>query len=133
MKEVMSLDKVVARMLEGYYEAKKPVTTYLKDDYIFDEDLSIKENRRLVKEHNENEDKKRSEYVNEQYRKSAEKTQDLISGIKQYSNSSLSDEKAKLVLKFIEENFNTDDLVPDDYVHIIYNIVDFVDSLANTK
>lgn len=125
------LDTVATRLKEGYYDVPYRKKDIWKEGHVVDENLSVKENRRLVEEHNKEEEQKALEYTHMRGVKSAEKRKDFIEGIKGYSNQKLNDEQAKKILDFAYENFDDDNV--DNYITSLYDVIDLVDSVMSSR
>ena len=66
----MDYETIINNINSGVYdnEMKYPMDAFLSENYIFDENLSVKENRRMVEEHNQKIKEEKQSYRNENLR-----------------------------------------------------------------
>lgn len=81
------------------FDVKRPNTKILKDTYVFDEDLSVKKNKEMVKEHNEKAKRLEKEYWDGYHAKINEFTEDFITVIQKEINTNR--EKADKIYSYI--------------------------------
>lgn len=98
----------------------------LPEDYVFDEDLSVKRNRELVAEHN----KKIEDYFKNKAEKQAELdkklTNDVVEYIKEYYE--LTDKQARIVQAWVYREHHS---FMCDYFSYIDTFAEFADDLIN--
>lgn len=127
----ITLDDVVSKDKNGDYTVPEITSRYWPREYIVNEDLSVKENRRLVQEHNKEVDDARTEHMKQISAKMAERREDLVYGVMNYSSSGINEEQASKIVDFATENFDNDTI--DNYVIDLYSIIDLIDSIVDTK
>lgn len=127
----ITLDDVVNKDKNGDYTVPEITSRYWPREYIVNEDLSVKENRRLVQEHNKGVDDARTEHMKQISAKMAERREDLIYGVMNYSSSGINEEQASKIVDFATENFSNDTI--DNYVIDLYSLIDLIDSIVDTK
>lgn len=127
----ITLDDVVNKDKNGDYTVPEITSRYWPREYIVNEDLSVKENRRLVQEHNKEVDDARTEHMKQISAKMAERREDLIYGVMNYSSSGINEEQASKIVDFATENFSNDTI--DNYVIDLYSLIDLIDSIVDTK
>lgn len=127
----ITLDDVVSKDKNGDYTVPEITSRYWPREYIVNEDLSVKENRRLVQEHNKEVDDARTEHMKQISAKMAKRRKDLVYGVMNYSSSGINEEQASKIVDFATENFDNDTI--DNYVIDLYSIIDLIDSIVDTK
>lgn len=127
----ITLDDVVSKDKNGDYTVPEITSRYWPREYIVNEDLSVKENRRLVQEHNKEVDDARTEHMKQISAKMAERRKDLVYGVMNYSSSGINEEQASKIVDFATENFSNDTI--DNYVIDLYSLIDLIDSIVDTK
>lgn len=127
----ITLDDVVSKDKNGDYTVPEITSRYWPREYIVNEDLSVKENRRLVQEHNKEVDDARTEHMKQISDKMAERREDLVYGVMNYSSSGINEEQASKIVDFATENFSNDSI--DNDVIDLYSLIDLIDSIVDTK
>ena len=128
----LHIDDIRKRYNAGYYTYKDPVgrdrMTKLPEDYVFDENLSVKRNRELIKEHNDEVERfmliKREKQA-DLYRKL---TEDVVSYIME--NYALTEAQARIVEMWV---YNEKHSFMCDYFSYIDTFAEFADTIANLK
>ena len=101
----MSIEEIRTKYEEGGYTFKMDIPKKVWDDHVFDEDLSVKRNRELAKEHNE-EVARLTKYKRErQIELDKQFTYDVIVYLMTYF--SLTEEQAKLVESFVYKEWHS--------------------------
>ena len=97
-------------------------------DYVFDENLSVKENRELVKKHNEEVTMLRAEYILKRGECWSRFKNDMVEAIT--TETCLSEVQAVLVLDYVLKRFSRDD--PNFYEEV-EELAEFVQDVVNKK
>lgn len=110
---------------EGYYDFKEtmPVGKKLADDYVFDENLSVKKNREMIKLHNEKILKAKDEYWDRYYKSIADFNSDFKVAIKKELN--INEEKANVIFNYIYNEKHS-----SGYYDMINYAFDFLELLS---
>ena len=127
----MHIDNIRKLYFEGHYTYKHPLTCYdkqLSEDYIFDENLSVKRNRELVKEHNDEVERFKRIKRDKQADLDRQLTEDVIAYIKE--NYDLTEAQARLVEMFVYRERHSSMC---DYFSSIDTFAEFADDIANLK
>lgn len=102
---------------KGYsYEVKIPKR--LAEDYIFDENLTVKRNREMVAEHNQKVNNIREEAMRKQNELYQQLTEDVVTYI--YINYNLSVPQARKVESYVY----------DQYHSCMYDYFEYIDTIA---
>ena len=105
-----------------------PNLTKLPSDYVFDEDLSVKRNREMVEEYNQNIDRQRTAKREKQAELDRQLTEDVVNYIKEYYN--LTDRQARLVESWTYQEKHA---CMCDYFSSIDTFAEFADDLVSIK
>lgn len=119
---------------KGHYDAsclpefKDKKFTKLPDDHIFDEDLSVRRNREMVAEYNQEVDNLKTLRRSKQMELTAQLADDVVAYIKEYYN--LTEAQAKCVQSwtYIEKHSSM-----CDYFASIDSFADFAERLVNME
>jgi hypothetical protein len=94
----MYISEIRTKYNNGDYTYKTTVPTKVASDHIFDAELSVRRNRELVKEHNDNVNKIRQEARQEQLTLDKQLTDDVVEYIMAYYD--LTEQQARTVESF---------------------------------
>jgi hypothetical protein len=127
----LHIEDIRARYNIGYYTASYHLNTTeklskLPEDYIFDEDLSVKRNREMVAEHNEKVVQQQTFKREKQLELDKQLTEDVIEYITDSYNLTL--KQAKLVEQWVYKNYHS---CMCDYFSYIDDAAEFADTLVN--
>ncbi len=95
----MDINEIRAKYNNGDYTYEADIPKKVHEGYIFDEELSVKRNREMVKEHNDQVDNLRNEAQNKQNMLHWQLTNDVIKYI--IENYNLSEPQARAVERFV--------------------------------
>jgi hypothetical protein len=116
---------------EGHYTYRDPIgrdRVRLPEDYVFDENLSVKRNREMVKEHNDEVERFKLIKREKQAELDRQLTEDVVAYIKEYYD--LTEGQARLVEMFVYREHHS---FMCDYFSYIDTFADFADDIANIK
>jgi hypothetical protein len=116
---------------EGHYTYKDPVNRdkmRLPEDYVFDENLSVKRNREMVKEHNDEVEQFKRIKRDRQAELDRQLTEDVVAYIKEYYD--LTEAQARLVEMWVYREKHS---FMCDYFSNIDTFAEFADDIANVK
>ena len=122
----MDIIEIREKWDNGDYTDKTHIPKKLSEDYIFDEELSVKRNRELVKEHNEKIDTLKKEAQKRQNLLHWQLTDDVIAYITE--NYNLSEPQARAVERFVYQEHHS---FMCDYFSHIDTFASFADSLVD--
>lgn len=83
----------------GYYTCQMKIPTRVKDNHVFDENLSVKRNREMVMEHNKEVENIKKEKMNKQAELHKQLTNDVVEYI--VDSYDISREQACIVERFV--------------------------------
>ena len=117
-------------MKDGYLDAGFTTITYnqIFGGYIFDEDLSVKRNRELVQEHNDNVDRLWRYQTRIQGELNERLTYDVV--VYMMENYSLTERRAKIVENFVYQHYHSS---MNDYFGYIDTFAELAESLLNCE
>ena len=95
----MTITDIIAKYNSGGYTYKADIPKKVWDNHIFDEDLSVKRNRELAKEHNDNVDRLEQYASRRQNELDEQLTYDVVKYI--MDNYNLDEKQARLVESFV--------------------------------
>ena len=124
----MDINEIRAKYDAGDYTDKTPIPKKISEHHVFDEELSIKRNRELIKEHNEKVDKLREEAQKKQNMLHWQLTDDVIKYIT--DNYNLSEPQARAVERFVYQEHHA---FMCDYFSNIDTFADFASELINME
>lgn len=95
----MDISEISYRYNNGDYTCKMVIPARVKDNHVFDEELSVRRNREMVAEHN----KRVEDMTREKQNKQAELYQQLTNDVVTYIVDSydMSEEQARIVERFV--------------------------------
>lgn len=124
----LDIDEIRVNYNKGVYTYKVDIPKKVKPDHIFDEDLSVKRNRELAQEHNDNVDRLW------RYRNKAQHELDerLVYDVVVYmmENYGLTEQQAKIVETFVYQRYHSSMC---DYFGYIDTFADFAFMLVDSK
>ena len=83
----------------GHYTCHMEIPARVKDNYIFDEDASVRRNREMVMEHNQNVEQMKREKMDKQNELYRQLTNDVVGYI--VDSYDISEEQARIVERFV--------------------------------
>ena len=122
----MDICEIREKYDNGGYIYKVDIPNKVCDDYIFDEELSVKRNRELVKEHNENVDRLRQYAQRIQGELHKQLTYDVIKYI--MDNYDLNETQASKVESFVYQEHHS---FMCDYFSYIDTFAEFAQNIIN--
>ena len=127
----LHIDEIRELYNKGHYTYKDKINQdkkRLPEDYVFDENLSVKRNREMVQEHNDEVERfKRIKQV-KQADLNRQLTEDVVAYIKE--NYNLTEVQARLVEMFTDQEKHS---FMCDYFSYIDTFAEFADDIANIK
>lgn len=109
-----------------YREDLKNKIEKLPDNYIFDEELSVRVNREMLIEHNNKVDEYKTFKREKQAELDKQLTEDVVEYIKEYYN--LSDKQARMVEQWVYREYHS---FMYDYFQYVDTFAEFADDLVN--
>ena len=116
----MDISEIRTKYNNGDYTYKAAIPKKVCDDHVFDEELSVKRNRELIKEHNENVDRLKRYARSQQEELNKRLTYDVVAYIMDYYN--MTEKQAKLVESFTYQEYHS---CMSDYFSYIDTFADF--------
>ena len=95
----MNINDIRKKFNDGGYTVKMDIPNKVADNYVFDEELSVKKNRELVIEHNKKVDELRKEKNDYQAELSRQFTYDVIQHI--LNSYDVSETQARIIEAFV--------------------------------
>ena len=122
----LNINEIRANYDKGVYTYKTDIPRKVKLDCIFDEELSVKRNRELVQEYNDNIDR----LWRDKERIQNELNERLVYDIVVYimENYTLTDRQAKIIENFVYQHYHS---CMSDFFSYIDIIASFADDLIN--
>jgi hypothetical protein len=124
----MDIDEIRRKYEEGVYTYKTAIPDKVSPNHVFDEELSVKRNRELAQEHNDNVDRLRQEKARIQHELDDKLTYDVVVYI--MTNYDLTEEQAKIVENFVYQHYHSSMY---DYFCYIDVLADFAFMLLPPK
>ena len=123
---MMTLSEITKNYYEGWYSYEMEIPKKVWENHIFDEDLSVKRNREMVKEHNDNVDRLNKETRQKQNELDLKLKNDIIKYlVEEYLFSETVAEKVEAFVSEKYHSFMSDYFSNiDDYAMFIRNILD---------
>ena len=115
----MDIYKIHEKYDKGDYTYKVDIPKKVWDDHIFDEELSVKRNREMAKEHNQRVDELRAEAQKQQNLLHWQLTSDIINYIQE--NYNLNELQARTVERFVYQEYHSS----------MYDYFSYIDTLAD--
>jgi hypothetical protein len=128
MFAIMTIDEIRAKYDAGGYTYKVNIPSKVCSDHVFDEELSVKRNRELVLEHNDNVDQLRRDRNRIQHELDEQLTYDVIVYMMEYYD--LTERQAKIVENFVYQHYHSS---MSDYFGYIDAFADFAFLLTEPK
>ena len=124
----MDIREIVEKYRNGDYSHNVRCGIKLSSDHVFDEGLTVKRNREMVKEYNDKIDAEKKEA----YAKQAELNKKLAEDVTCYitENYSVNSQVARKIERFCYEHWHYDTY---DYLSQIDTIADFIESILNEE
>lgn len=95
----MDISEIRYRYDNGYYTFKMTIPEKVKENHVFDEELSVRRNREMVAEHNQNVENMKREKQNKQAELYNQLTNDVVTYI--VDSYDMSEEQARIVERFV--------------------------------
>ena len=95
----MDITEIRDRYNNGYYTCKMEIPARVKENHVFDEELSVKRNREMVEEHNQRVEEMKNEKRSKQGKLDWQRTKDVVAYIVDSYN--ISEEQARIVEMFV--------------------------------
>lgn len=95
----MDISEIRKRYNGGYYTCNMEIPTKVKENHVFDENLSVKRNREMIAEHNQKVDDMKKEKLNKQAELYNQFTNDVVEYI--VDSYDMSEEQARIVERFV--------------------------------
>jgi hypothetical protein len=124
----MDIDEIRNKYNAGEYTYKVDIPKKVKPDHVFDEELSVRRNRELAQEHNDNVDQMQRDKNRKQRELSEQLTKDVVEYIMAYYD--LTDRQAKIVENFVYQHHHS---FMCDYFSYIDTYADFAFMLVEPK
>jgi hypothetical protein len=124
----LDIDEIRVNYNNGVYTYKTDIPKKVKPDHVFDEELSVKRNRELTQEHNDNVDRLWRNKNRIQRELDERLTYDVI--VYMMENYDLTERQAKIVENFVYQHYHSS---MSDYFGYIDTFADFADNLVNAK
>ncbi len=124
----MDISEIREKYNNGGYTYKADIPNKVCDDHIFDEELSVKRNREMAKEHNDNVDRLKAEARKQQNLLYWQLTADVINYI--VENYYLNEVQARKVERFVYQEHHA---FMCDYFSYIDTYASFVSDIINME
>jgi hypothetical protein len=125
---MMHIDEIRNSYNRGEYTYKVDIPKKVKPDHIFDEELSVRRNRELAQEHNDNVDQMQRDKNRKQRELDEQFTKDVVEYIMAFYN--LTEKQARILEKFVYGEHHS---YMGDYFNYIDTFADLADDLVNAK
>lgn len=122
----MTFDKILKDLRNGRYEVERPQISKLREDHVFNEDLSVKKNREMVKEHNEKAAKLWREYIANNGIARERLENDIIDAIVTFSEK-INIEQAKIIYYYSYREHHSGGY--HDIITNLYDLIEFVEKI----
>lgn len=124
----LDIDEIRVNYDKGAYTYKVDIPAKVKPDHVFDEELSVKRNRELAQEHNDNVDQMWRDKNRLQGELNQRLTDDVVAYIME--NYGLTEHQAKLVENFVYQHHHS---FMCDYFGYIDTYADFAFMLVEPR
>jgi hypothetical protein len=124
----MHIDEIRRKYNDGGYTYKTTIPDKVSPDHVFDEELSVKRNRELAQEHNDNVARLWRDKIRIQGEFNKQLTYDVVVYI--MTHYGLTEEQAKIVENFVYQHYHSSMC---DYFCYIDVLADFAFMLLPTK
>lgn len=125
---MMHIDEIKNSYNRGEYTYKVDIPKKVKPDHIFDEELSVRRNRELAQEHNDNVDQMQRDKNRKQRELDEQFTNDVVEYIMAFYN--LTEKQARILENFVYQEHHS---YMGDYFIYIDTFADLADNLVNAK
>lgn len=122
------IETIKDRYASGAYNYRVKVPNKLSDNHVFDADLTIRENRRLVEEHNAKVDELRKAYQEEHAKREKQLHKDVVDYI--VDCYCMSEEQAVLIEYYVYNKYHS---CMYDYFVEVDEFADFVKSVIEKE
>lgn len=95
----MDIIEIRNNYYNGFYTCRMEIPARVKDNHVFDENLSVKRNREMVVEHNQNVERMKKEKMDKQTELYRQLTNDVVTYI--VDSYDMSEEQARIVERFV--------------------------------
>ncbi len=124
----MDISEIRAKYNNGGYTCKMNIPDKVSSDHVFDEELSVKRNRELAREHNDNVELIRKDRIRIQGELHKQLTYDVVVYIME--SYGLTERQAKIIENFVYQEHHS---YMGDYFSYIDTFADFADNLINAE
>lgn len=124
----LDIDEIRVNYNKGVYTYKVDIPKKVKPDHVFDEELSVKRNRELALEHNDNVDRLWRYRNRVQHELDERLTYDVV--VYMMENYNLTEHQAKIVENFVYQHYHSS---MSDYFGYIDTFADFAFMLVDSK
>ncbi len=124
----LDIDEIRVNYNKGVYTYKADIPKKVKPDHVFDEELSVKRNRELAQEHNDNVDRLWRDKNRIQGELNERLTYDVV--VYMMENYDLTEQQAKIVENFVYQHYHSS---MSDYFGYIDTFADFAFMLVEPK
>ena len=124
----LDIDEIRVNYNNGVYTYKVDIPKKVKPDHVFDEELSVKRNRELAQEHNDNVDRLWRDKNRIQHELDERLTYDVV--VYMLENYNLTERQAKIVKNFVYQEHHS---FMGDYFSYIDTYADFAFMLLPPK
>ena len=124
----LDIDEIRVNYNNGVYTYKADIPKKVKPDHVFDEELSVKRNRELAQEHNDNVDRLWRDKNRIQGELNERLTYDVV--VYMMENYDLTEQQAKIVENFVYQHYHSSMC---DYFGYIDTFADFAFMLVEPK
>lgn len=124
----LDIDEIRVNYNKGVYTYKADIPQKVKPDHVFDEELSVKRNRELAQEHNDNVDRLWQDRNRIQHELDERLIYDVV--VYMMENYDLTEQQAKIVENFVYQHYHSS---MSDYFGYIDTFADFAFMLVEPK
>jgi hypothetical protein len=123
----LDIDEIRVNYNKGMYTYKADIPKKVKPDYVFDEELSVKRNRELAQEHNDNVDRLWRDKNRIQHELDERLIYDVV--VYMMENYDLTEHQAKIVENFVYQHYHYS---MSDYFGYIDTFADLANDLVKS-
>lgn len=120
----MDISEIRSKYNNGDYTTHMDIPAKVKNNHVFDEELSVKRNREMVEEHNKKVDELRAEKTREQEKRNKQLVNDVVAYIMDCYD--MNEEQARIVERFVYCNYHS---AMCDYFSSIDNVAEMVEKV----
>ena len=125
----ISIDDYENNLKNGVYDLKEVYKPrYWDKHYVISEDLTIKENKRLIEEHNQMEKEKLDKSIAERRNIGDKKRQDFRAAMQSYLDKELDDSQMGDLVRYINDNVSKDNGVKT-YINDVVELLDLINKI----